>query len=271
MSKDNNSKIAEIIDSASTAVQQNVPQTIKESDGVLSTVVGFFNNVVLYPVKKANLTFRYKLEAFEKDLREKTKHIPNENLQVPPVMIAGPTLEALRYTYDEAELREMYENLLASAMDTTKVSKVHPSFVDTIKQMSPLDAKILQEISRYQQLKCFRIQFCYEQNGNKRVYTYGMPDYYVIELNGISDNFNISSALINLRRLGVIVITNGTLHDSDYSVIYNDSYYQSRLSQFKAINPTCNAEIKNETIELDNYGLDFIKACLKQEGASNAD
>lgn len=107
---------------------------------MLSTVVGFFNNVVLYPVKKANLTFRYKLEAFEKYLREKTKHIPNENLQVPPVMIAGPTLEALRYTYDEAELREMYENLLASAMDTTKVSKVHPSFVDTIKQMSPLKA-----------------------------------------------------------------------------------------------------------------------------------
>ena len=83
---------------------------------MLSTVVGFFNNVVLYPVKKANLTFRYKLEAFEKYLREKTKHIPNENLQVPPVMIAGPTLEALRYTYDEAELREMYENLLSHVL-----------------------------------------------------------------------------------------------------------------------------------------------------------
>lgn len=51
MSKENNSKIAKIIDSASTAVQQNIPQTIKESDGVLSTVVGFFNNVVLYPVR----------------------------------------------------------------------------------------------------------------------------------------------------------------------------------------------------------------------------
>lgn len=56
-------------------------------------------------------------------------------------MIAGPTLEALRYTYDETELREMYENLLASAMDTRIVNQAVPSFVDAIKQMSPLDGK----------------------------------------------------------------------------------------------------------------------------------
>ena len=81
----------------SNAIQHNIPETARQADGALSTVVGFFNNVVLYPVKKANLTFRYKLEAFEDDLKEKIKNIPEENLQVPPVKIAGPVLEALRY------------------------------------------------------------------------------------------------------------------------------------------------------------------------------
>ena len=101
----------------------------------------------MYPVKKANLTFRYKLESFEDDLKEKTKNIPPENLQIPPAMIAAPILEALRYTYDETELREMYENLLASAMDTRIVNQAVPSFVDAIKQMSPLDAVALQKFT----------------------------------------------------------------------------------------------------------------------------
>ncbi len=132
-----------IIEATSDAVKSLVPETTKQTDGVLSTVVGFFNNVVLYPVKKANLTFKYKLEAFEQDLKKKIENIPEENLQEPPLMIAGPVLEALKYTYDEENLREMYENLLASAMDNRKVNNAHPSFVDAIKQMSPLDAKIL--------------------------------------------------------------------------------------------------------------------------------
>ena len=131
------SLLPDVITPVSNAIQQNLPETQKQTDGALATVVGFFNNVVLYPVKKANLTFRYKLESFEDDLKEKLKNVPEGNLQMPPTMIAGPILEALRYTYDETELREMYENLLASAMDNRNVSKVHPSYVDAIKQMSP--------------------------------------------------------------------------------------------------------------------------------------
>ena len=88
------------------------------------------------------MTFKYKLEAFEQDLKKKIKNIPAENLQEPPLMIAGPVLEALKYTYDEDYLREMYENLLASAMDNRNTNNAHPSFVDAIKQMSPLDARI---------------------------------------------------------------------------------------------------------------------------------
>ena len=148
MNEEKTSIIPDIVKPISDAVQQNIPETVTQTDGVLSTVVGFFNNVVLFPVKKANITFRYKLEAFEDDLKEKIKNIPEENLQVPPTMIVGPTLEALRYVYDEKELREMYENLLVSAMDNRTVSHTHPAFVDAIKQMSPLDALVLKKSLR---------------------------------------------------------------------------------------------------------------------------
>ena len=73
MSENKNSLLPDVITPVSDAIHQNLPETEKQADGALSTVVGFFNNVVLYPVKKANLTFRYKLEAFEDDLKEKIK------------------------------------------------------------------------------------------------------------------------------------------------------------------------------------------------------
>ena len=152
MSDIKNSVLPEIIEPISNAIQQNIPETAKQTDGALSTVVGFFNNVVLYPVKKANLTFKYKLEAFEDDLKEKIKDIPEENLQVPPVKIAGPVLEALRYAYDEEELREMYEEMLAKAMDNRKVHQVHRSYVDAVKQMEPLDAQVLRRIYDYNEV-----------------------------------------------------------------------------------------------------------------------
>ena len=66
MSDNKMSVIPDVIEPLSHAVQENIPETAKETDGALSTLVGFFNNVVLHPIKKANLTYKYKLENFEK-------------------------------------------------------------------------------------------------------------------------------------------------------------------------------------------------------------
>ncbi|MBP9985342.1 MAG: DUF4393 domain-containing protein, partial [Prevotella sp.] len=40
-------------------------------------------------------------------------------------------------------IREMYEEMLAKAMDNRKVHQVHRSYVDAVKQMEPLDAQVL--------------------------------------------------------------------------------------------------------------------------------
>ncbi len=46
-----------------------------------------------------------------------------------------------------AQLREMFANLLASAMNSDVSNDVHPSFVEIIKQLSPDEAKILKYFS----------------------------------------------------------------------------------------------------------------------------
>lgn len=263
MSDDKMSVFPDMIESASNAVHQNLPETEKETDGVISTVVGFFNNVVLYPVKKANLTFRYKLEAFKDDLEEKIKVIPLENLQVPPTMIAGPALEALKYTYDEEELREMYETLLASAMDNRKLSSIHPSYVDAIKQMSPLDAIVLNKIADYHQLRCVEIKFLIEDG----VHEYGdaMPNNFCLELYDLGDPFSVSRSIINLVRLGLIKIFNGIIKEADYEELVNHPYVSSRKELFEKDGQDITIEKSNKVIITTDYGDAFINVCLNKE------
>lgn len=258
-----NIEIPDVIKSASDAAQDNLPATMEQTDGVLSTVVGFFNNVVLYPVKKANLTFKYKLEAFEDDLKDKTKHIPPEHLQVPPTMIAGPTLEALRYTYDEEELREMYENLLASAMDDRYAPQAHPAFVDAIRQMTPLEAKIMEILSNQFQLKCAEIKF--NIKGTTTHYSKAMPDYFVEELYALGDPFLVSSSLLNLQRLGLVEITLMGITGESYDSFKMHPFVLERETLFKSFGREFTIGISKHALKLNNYGVQFAKICLGKE------
>lgn len=264
MSDGNVSLVPDVIKSASDAIQANAPETAKQTDGALSTVVGFFNNVVLYPVKKANLTFKYKLEDFEKDLKNKTKDIPDENLQCPPTMIAGPTLEALRYAYDEEELREMYENLLASAMDNRIVFLTHPAFVDAIKQMSSLDARIFARIVEKQQLRCAEITFSIIKADQS--YSKAMPKYFVEELYDFADPFIVSASISNLERLGLIQIHLGQrIVHANYETIKSHPYVQNREKLFKTFGEEFTIELAGHTIMINDYGKQFAKVCLLKE------
>ena len=263
MGEENTSMLPDIITPVSDAIHQNLPETEKQADGVLSTVVGFFNNVVLYPVKKANLTFRYKLEAFEDDLKEKIKNIPEENLQVPPTMIAGPTLEALRYAYDETKLREMYENLLASAMDNRRASQVLPSFVDAIRQMEPLDAQVLKVVAESHEIISKHIRFC--KAAGAGWYPSAMPYHFCESIVHLGDPFSISASISNLVRLG-LVRTYETLLSSDVKEsVKKHEYVNYRLAFFPVGSIKIEVEMAGTVITLDDYGKSFARICLAQE------
>lgn len=270
MSEKNTSLLPDVITPVSDAIHQNLPETEKQADGALSTVVGFFNNVVLYPVKKANLTFRYKLEAFEDDLKEKIKGIPEENLQVPPVKIAGPVLEALRYTYDEDDLREMYEEMLASAMDNRKERSIHRSYVDAVRQMESLDAKVLRRIFDLSQLTTAQIKFY--KSGTKQWYINAMPYHYNAQLCDLGDPFQISSSISNLLRLGLLISTAGFLNDGVPERLKTEPYVQERYLAYKKIDSgvTMDVAIDCHIVSLDSYGRRFVDVCMTDKENKHA-
>jgi hypothetical protein len=107
-------------------------------------------NLALLPLAAVNFGFEkakvYFADHFSRDIAEKAAHIPAENLVEPKASIAGPALQGLAFSHEESDLKEMYLNLLASAMDDRVSSSAHPAFVEIIKQLTAAEAQLLRSV-----------------------------------------------------------------------------------------------------------------------------
>lgn len=244
--------------------QDGLKGVTQESGQALQTIVGIFNNVVLYPFKKTNITFKYKLEQFESDLREKVKDIPKEKIIEPPINVVGPAIESLKYTFDTKELREMYMNLLTSSMNIDKIQFAHPSYVEIIKQLTPLDALVLKKINDYgDKVRCSRITFSFAN----KVFTYAMPRLFAPDLLCIDCSpFLISASIENLCRLGIVINYNAKISGADYSFAQNHQYVKERFEIFKDNSITQEYYIKftEEALDISDFGENFIRACINE-------
>ena len=80
-------------------------------------------------------------------ITQKLAKSDDDAIQTPPLNIAGPAILNLTFTGDIPLLREMYANLLASAMDKATASTAHPAFVRIIEQLSPDEARVLASLA----------------------------------------------------------------------------------------------------------------------------
>lgn len=103
-------------------------------------------NVLLAPLTKWVLQGEEKLNAVSQLVAEKVADVPREKLVPPESYVAVPAMQAISYSLDNSELRDLYANLLAKAINTDTRQLVHPAYVEMIKQMSPLDALLLRQI-----------------------------------------------------------------------------------------------------------------------------
>lgn len=76
-------------------------------------------------------------------LAKKLENVEPEKIVSPEPYVAIPALQSISYSMNSDELREMYANLLAQSMNSDTKENVHPAFVEMIKQMSPLDSRVL--------------------------------------------------------------------------------------------------------------------------------
>jgi hypothetical protein len=85
-------------------------------------------------------------ETFPIEMAAKISGIPEENLVTPSAIVAVPALQGLSYTFEEASLKDLYLNLLATASDSRRANRAHPAFAEIIKQLAPDEAEVLQDV-----------------------------------------------------------------------------------------------------------------------------
>jgi hypothetical protein len=157
----------------------------------------------------------------------------------------------------------MYVNLLANSMNTDKNNVVHPSFVEIIKQMNSLDAKVFDTLAKtnaYQKIMNPKIML----KGKGKFFTNATPEWYAgWTIEGYSE-FDVSASMVRLSKFGLIeLMFDRTAGKDGYDNIKQTQFLQSILNKYKFDNPTEELEIggTESILYLNEYGLQFKNAC----------
>lgn len=202
----------------------------------------------------------YNVKMTEKLLEQKLANVNLENIVDPEMYVAVPALQALSYAIDSKELRELYANLLAKAMNSDTKDDVHPALVETIKQMSPHDAayfKLLasQEIGLIVNIEGISRDDSYDIIQKNRNLFSDEHDY---------DNMNLS--ISNLTRLGLIYIPENLYWVSEAA----EAQYNLLIEQLKIeYNVTTYPEytdirLSKGCILFTDFGDLFNKICIQE-------
>lgn len=217
-------------------------------------------NAALAPLRQWIAQKEYNVAETEKLLAIKLQNIGVEKIITPDAYVAVPAIQALSYCIDSEELRELYASLLATSMNEDEKWKVHPSFVEVIKQLSPDEAKLLKRISdenKDQPLIDIRITF---PNGG-----------YITEVHNLSligngtceTPDNIYTYLDNLSRLKIIDIPDGVYINNDEIYSKLETYPAVLELLKKPLPEGYKREIVRRKFEMTQYGRSFVEVCLK--------
>lgn len=137
--------VGDILKTAPTIYEDALQPTVQEAGKLIARIPRAIN-AVFSRLDKWILNKEYAIDEIKKLLEYKLQNTNPEKIVPPEAYVAIPAIQAISYSMDNKELRNLYANLLARSMVTDTKDLVHPSFVETIKQMAPLDAVIYKKI-----------------------------------------------------------------------------------------------------------------------------
>lgn len=223
--------------------------------------LGIGSHVSLW-LKKQEYRQNQNYEDYIQKVEENTQNIPEEFLSEPQLNIVGPAIEASKYYIESEELRAMFANLIASSIDSRKINETHPSFVEIIKQLSPLDAQILKNFHTTTRHPIAQVRIVNEENHfittQDHIMDFTEYDHYELK----------TTSLSNLQRLGLLDInySNSIPDSSKYDFVKNHPAYEAARQQLiviQEVNPSFNTVSHQEGIcERTPLCKDFVKVCL---------
>ncbi|MDR0645880.1 MAG: DUF4393 domain-containing protein [Elusimicrobiota bacterium] len=228
-----------------TSGQNNL---VNQVSGNLTQNFGWSAGQVIQLISALQNTFitKEQIDNLKKELEEKIKAIPPQNLVHASTNIWGTTFEALKWNLDEQQkhIKNMFINILTADIDKTKKSKVLPAYIEIVKQLSKDDAEFLKNVK-------FPVDiFEINQKMSRK-----------IRVMLIKNNYDKLDDVIidNLERLKIIAVENLYVRLGDQKNILDEI-----LAKFciKKLIHNESYTWKRGDINLTAFGKNFVDICL---------
>ena len=224
---------------------QDAFQPAVQETGQLIARVPRAINAAFSGIDKWILNKEYSVDETKKLLSQKLENVDPGKIVEPEPYVAVPAIQAITYSMNSDELRNLYANLLAKSMNIDTKDFVHPAFIEIIKQMSPVDAKIFSSIFKSAVRPLINLQ---KNLASGRIQPI---QYHCSWINDFPIK-QVATSIDNLIRLGLIEIPYGESYTKKSNY---DSVKCNPL--FKILEQQSTSILKeNETL---NYDEQYIK------------
>ena len=255
--------LTETVKNVSELANKAYDDGLKEPVSATGSLVALVPRAIkaaLWQTEKWILEKENNIAETKKLLNEKLVNVNPDNIVAPQSYVAIPAIQALSYCYDSYELRNLYANLLARAMIKDEQDKVHPAFVDIIKQMSPVDAAVFKLINSSTIRPLINILWMSNKNkafveGPRNITWISEYKYEIVSL-----------SINNLFRQNLIDSLPGVYYEEDYPYKYilDSSTFQEYIEKLEPINdkyPIISFDF--QIINVTPLGKSFYDVCIK--------
>lgn len=263
MSNDSTNKLSliefpELPDSVDHAVENLTDYVTKNAGQTFGDIWFLIFGGISHIADKRRMKYANDLETYHKELVAKIDSIPPEEKIEPSIQVTAQALENSKYCVSEPELREMFVNLISCSMDNRMSHTVHPSFPEIIKQMAPIDAKIISTFAKdaTQPIANFVLK---NADNTKRPLA-----NYVFYKSDNSFSLSYSEVISSLERLGLLSVS-FDLHISDSSKYK----YFEELPFLNHLKETYENASANQTVVIEKgycsltpLGQSFVSVCI---------
>lgn len=207
----------------------------------------------------------FKLKKALEEMQAKyDNNIPKEYQVEPSSYIALKGANELNYSLDEEHLKEMFENLLVSDMDSRKKDRVLPSYIETIKQLNKNDAKFLELLKSKNGSLC-AIELIAQHNNGYTTISFDKYIIYDYSKNGSTVKYNnkkLNPLIIdNLEKQKLIKVKFEAYLDNRDDE-YESLFSSAKMSFFGELEKDYHLSYKKGIIELTALGQNFVDICL---------
>lgn len=248
-------------------VYEDALQPVAKQAGKALGTVGEVVNTALMPVR-GFVWGANKIENWIQDrVAGKLEGKDKSDIVTPELSIAGPTIEALKFRGYDAEISEMFANLLANNMMVNTKSKVHPTFVEAIKELTSIEAKLFASCVDAEVIPVAGYSIKKDGVSGETFIVYPF-NADIISKAALGRSLDVSEwklSIENLQRLGLLKMDHGRWYSSDaMKEWYSNAEKHPIAEKYRAsLDHGDELVVKKGILEVTQLGQNFAAVALK--------